>query len=155
MKILLTCLLCTVPMTAFAHSGGTDSNGCHAGSEPYHCHNGEKSSAISMGAWDINSGYQYQFDKTSIIPYLGVSLGSSEHDGETSLGANLGVKHQNGLYAGYVSTSKSFQLGYDFFHLSINSDYLGVGIRYPFGNGNNTDQSGIYFSGSALFSGDE
>lgn len=23
---------------AHAHSGGTDSNGCHAGSQPYHCH---------------------------------------------------------------------------------------------------------------------
>ena len=25
-------------MTAQAHSGGLDSNGCHAGSQPYHCH---------------------------------------------------------------------------------------------------------------------
>ena len=24
---------------AFSHSGGTDSSGCHAGSQPYHCHN--------------------------------------------------------------------------------------------------------------------
>jgi hypothetical protein len=23
---------------SFAHSGGTDANGCHAGSKPYHCH---------------------------------------------------------------------------------------------------------------------
>ena len=23
---------------AFSHSGGTDSSGCHAGSQPYHCH---------------------------------------------------------------------------------------------------------------------
>ncbi|MFM5267866.1 YHYH domain-containing protein [Aeromonas caviae] len=23
---------------AHAHSGGTDSNGCHAGTKPYHCH---------------------------------------------------------------------------------------------------------------------
>nr|WP_297404051.1 YHYH domain-containing protein [uncultured Marinobacter sp.] len=23
---------------AHAHSGGTDKNGCHAGSKPYHCH---------------------------------------------------------------------------------------------------------------------
>ena len=21
-----------------AHSGGTDANGCHAGTQPYHCH---------------------------------------------------------------------------------------------------------------------
>ena len=24
--------------TVEAHSGGTDQNGCHAGSKPYHCH---------------------------------------------------------------------------------------------------------------------
>lgn len=23
---------------ANAHSGGTDANGCHAGTKPYHCH---------------------------------------------------------------------------------------------------------------------
>jgi hypothetical protein len=26
------------PSPALAHSGGTDANGCHAGSQPYHCH---------------------------------------------------------------------------------------------------------------------
>ena len=29
---------------AFAHSGGTDSRGCHAGSQPYHCHNSKNGS---------------------------------------------------------------------------------------------------------------
>ena len=33
---------------AFAHSGGTDANGCHAGSQPYHCHNGSGSSSGSV-----------------------------------------------------------------------------------------------------------
>lgn len=23
---------------SYAHSGGTDSKGCHAGTKPYHCH---------------------------------------------------------------------------------------------------------------------
>jgi hypothetical protein len=27
---------------ALAHSGGTDANGCHAGSQPYHCHGSSK-----------------------------------------------------------------------------------------------------------------
>ncbi len=31
-------LLPLVSPTAVAHSGGLDSNGCHAGSQPYHCH---------------------------------------------------------------------------------------------------------------------
>ena len=30
-----------------AHSGRTDSDGCHAGSKPYHCHN-EKTSTMKI-----------------------------------------------------------------------------------------------------------
>lgn len=33
-------LMFLLPATGFTHSGGTDKNGCHAGSQPYHCHNG-------------------------------------------------------------------------------------------------------------------
>ena len=33
---LLTILTLTTP--AFAHSGRTNAQGCHAGSQPYHCH---------------------------------------------------------------------------------------------------------------------
>ena len=33
-------LLIFLPTAGFAHSGGTDKNGCHAGSQPYHCHGG-------------------------------------------------------------------------------------------------------------------
>ncbi|WP_368059160.1 YHYH domain-containing protein [Marinobacter sp.] len=40
----------SLPIVSFAHSGGTDENGCHAGSEPYHCHNGSDSSGSSSGA---------------------------------------------------------------------------------------------------------
>lgn len=32
-----------------AHSGGTDQYGCHAGSRPYHCHNGGYSSSTGSG----------------------------------------------------------------------------------------------------------
>jgi len=38
-KIISVCfMLMFVTSTAFAHSGGTDSAGCHAGKKPYHCH---------------------------------------------------------------------------------------------------------------------
>lgn len=37
-------LLALSLQTANAHSGGTDENGCHAGSQPYHCHNSGDSS---------------------------------------------------------------------------------------------------------------
>lgn len=32
------CLMVIVTSEATAHSGGTDAYGCHAGSQPYHCH---------------------------------------------------------------------------------------------------------------------
>ena len=46
-----------------AHSGGTDRFGCHAGSQPYHCHNsnsgsssGSSSSSLtSTGDWSAES----------------------------------------------------------------------------------------------------
>ncbi|MEZ8088302.1 YHYH domain-containing protein [Vibrio sp. 1S139] len=38
-KLVITCLMIGVSGLAFAHSGGTDANGCHAGTKPYHCHN--------------------------------------------------------------------------------------------------------------------
>jgi len=39
MKILIATIITVLATsTAFAHSGGTDAKGCHAGSKPYHCH---------------------------------------------------------------------------------------------------------------------
>ena len=46
MKNILLVLFLLVSTNVYSHSGGTDSNGCHAGSQPYHCHNdGDSSSA--------------------------------------------------------------------------------------------------------------
>lgn len=41
MKKLVSALALTAvtATSAFAHSGGTNSQGCHSGSQPYHCHN--------------------------------------------------------------------------------------------------------------------
>ncbi len=36
--ILMLALIAGFSGTALAHSGGTNSAGCHGGSEPYHCH---------------------------------------------------------------------------------------------------------------------
>lgn len=33
---------------ASAHSGGTDANGCHAGSRPYHCHKARGASSVQV-----------------------------------------------------------------------------------------------------------
>ncbi len=42
-------LLLIFPTISFAHSGGTDGNGCHAGTKPYHCHNGSDASSSLSG----------------------------------------------------------------------------------------------------------
>ncbi len=61
-----------ISSTVCAHSGGLDADGCHAGSQPYHCHNGSSSSGsaspgslsmrdlaiISTVSYGIYSGYQ-------------------------------------------------------------------------------------------------
>ncbi|WP_111980395.1 hypothetical protein [Algibacillus agarilyticus] len=82
-------------------------------------------------------------------------MGKSSNNDDTSIGLNLGGKLQSGWYVSYVTISESFQLGYDFMHLSVNSDYVGIGIRYPFGSINNDNQTSVYYSGSVLFSSDE
>jgi hypothetical protein len=149
-----------------SHSGGTDRNGCHAGSEPYHCHNSgsnrnssqndnhDDDGEPSLNAWDLNIGYQYHIKDTSYIPYAGLSLGKDiiyeEVSNDISVGIDLGVKLQNKWYIGYTSTSKSTKIGYGFFHFSFNSHFMGIGIHYPFNNSTNS-QSSIYGSASGLF----
>ena len=41
MKYLIAIMMIGFSMAAFAHSGGTDSNGCHTNHKTgdYHCHN--------------------------------------------------------------------------------------------------------------------
>lgn len=36
---VVACFLMVTSVPVSAHSGGTDRHGCHAGTEPYHCHN--------------------------------------------------------------------------------------------------------------------
>lgn len=40
MKTVIALMLAAASLTAFAHSGGTDSNGCHTDHKTgtYHCH---------------------------------------------------------------------------------------------------------------------
>lgn len=45
---LTSSLLLNAP-SVFAHSGGTDESGCHAGTQPYHCHNDSNASSFDGG----------------------------------------------------------------------------------------------------------
>lgn len=155
MKAIILSLLIFFPAATLSHSGGTDSNGCHAGTQPYHCHNSKSDSSVSIGAWDINAGYQYHIVQSELIPFLGASYGKIELDQNPSIGINIGLKHQDGWYAGFVSTSQSVQLGYGFFHIAANADYVGLGIRFPFDITGDKDKSLSYFSAGAFFQGSD
>ena len=41
-------LLLTTSTIADAHSGGLDKQGCHAGSQPYHCHSAQKDAQSNL-----------------------------------------------------------------------------------------------------------
>jgi hypothetical protein len=51
---LAVVLLCLDAIPILAHSGGTDANGCHAGSLPYHCHGAKQQTQNSSGACHPN-----------------------------------------------------------------------------------------------------
>ena len=42
LKSLQILILAGIASQAVAHSGGLNKQGCHAGSQPYHCHKGQK-----------------------------------------------------------------------------------------------------------------
>jgi hypothetical protein len=46
------------PTVVQGHSGGTDQYGCHAGSQPYHCHNGGTGSGLP----DCNSDMPWRHE---------------------------------------------------------------------------------------------
>jgi hypothetical protein len=45
------------PTIVSAHSGGLDANGCHAGSQPYHCHRAQAPAPRSSTRSGCNSNY--------------------------------------------------------------------------------------------------
>lgn len=160
-----------MPGFVLAHSGGTDANGCHAGSRPYHCHNnnnnnnnnnGSSGSGGSSGSsnakneeskiiWDLNFGYVFELQDSEVYPFAGMSIGKNDPDGSVSLGANFGVQHHKGLYMSVVTTSKSIQVGYKFGHVSFGSDYIGFGFKFSLGQPKRSVTSPFYLSASSLF----
>ena len=54
-KFLLSVLI-FISVNGFGHSGGTDKNGCHAGSQSYHCHNEKKAQSRSFDTKEIITG---------------------------------------------------------------------------------------------------
>jgi len=52
-SLLLTTTLST---HVAAHSGGLNKEGCHAGSQPYHCHKGAEAASTTLSVTSILSG---------------------------------------------------------------------------------------------------
>jgi hypothetical protein len=53
---LITGLLVMPAAMASAHSGGLNAQGCHAGSQPYHCHRSPSSPSPALGTIRARGG---------------------------------------------------------------------------------------------------
>lgn len=47
---IIVATLISTNLDVYGHSGGTNSEGCHAGSKPYHCHNSGKARTVSKSS---------------------------------------------------------------------------------------------------------
>ena len=60
MKILIASIMFLFLLVsvepAFSHSGGTDSSGCHAGSQPYHCHDDDDDNGCAIAGPEDTNG---------------------------------------------------------------------------------------------------
>ena len=87
--IVVACFLIVTAAPAWAHSGGTDSGGCHAGSRPYHCHN-SKGGDSNDTVWIILGGILavwlvYEYVLKPILPMPHADLSDiQEGDGKLS-----------------------------------------------------------------------
>ena len=54
--LLVISIVSNVSVNATAHSGRTDANGCHAGSQPYHCHSQKNVQSKSFNNKKIITG---------------------------------------------------------------------------------------------------
>ena len=63
-------ILASLSSNAFAHSGGTDQYGCHAGSQPRHCHNGGTSNTREVNSKSVPWTVAEKFIFVSVLDIL-------------------------------------------------------------------------------------
>jgi endonuclease YncB( thermonuclease family) len=80
--LFLIALLFSVPQHAEAHSGGLNSQGCHAGSQPYHCHRPQGQAGTGSTGSTSSSGQRRVI--SGVI--------TSVRDGDTFLLGNLPIR---------------------------------------------------------------
>ncbi len=59
-ELICMVVVASSPTTLRAHSGGTDSNGCHSGSQPYHCHSGASGGRSASPVSSRNGRIKYR-----------------------------------------------------------------------------------------------
>jgi hypothetical protein len=78
-KILII-MLATTSFIVKAHSGGTDSSGCHAGSKPYHCHNSgnnyQKTNSYTVSKNDIDEKQKKNQEKEDLKFVVEMMIGA-------------------------------------------------------------------------------
>ena len=85
-----------------AHSGGLDSNGCHAGSQPYHCHRPQSAPLIS--------------DSDCHPSYSGICISQSGGDVDCTGGSGNGPRYAQGPFR---------VIGRDVYRLDRDGDGIG------------------------------
>lgn len=81
--LFLIALLFSMPQNAEAHSGGLNSQGCHAGSQPYHCHRPQGQAGSTGSTGSTGSSGQRRVISGVI---------TSVRDGDTFLLGNLPIR---------------------------------------------------------------
>ena len=79
MKYVLALIFILLANFAFAHSGGLDKNGCHSGSQKYHCHKKINKSALPKPG-DILEGQVTRVRDGDTIEVNGVAIRLSALD---------------------------------------------------------------------------
>ncbi|WP_163936475.1 hypothetical protein [Paraferrimonas sp. SM1919] len=144
--LAFSCLL--IAGTAVAHDTSFEDDNCHwSPQEGEHCHY----KVPEISAMDVSLGYQFELEKSSLVPFVGVSYAKKWHQ-DSEFGGIVGLRHQDGMYASYVSTTKTLQIGISIAHLSFNHESIGLGMSVPLTFFSNKQNSSSPFVNLSLLS---
>ena len=107
MKYVLALIFILLANFAFAHSGGLDRNGCHSGSQKYHCHKKINKSALPKPG-DILEGRVTRVRDGDTIEVNGVAIRLSALDCPER--GTRGGEHANRLAQQFLNTKAVCEL---------------------------------------------
>ena len=107
MKYVLALIFILLANFAFAHSGGLDRNGCHSGSQKYHCHKKINKSALPKPG-DILEGQVTRVRDGDTIEVNGVAIRLSALDCPER--GTRGGEHANRLAQQFLNAKAECEL---------------------------------------------